>query len=314
MEPEKQRAILFYDLCRLCLENAGVNDTITTTNLVRDIFLCTGVHVDSEDNLPRKICHQCLEIVVQAKRLRVLAVANETHLKSLFDDNETFIIGPFNKTDQSQIERNTISRKSSTDSDRTVKLEIVENFNNCPEEKIQSGKRKTSNSSDQSETEVKKKISVRNDLFDSSAAVHQTEEKKIIKVRNDLFDSAAAVTSSTKEVNTPSLKQNLKVKIKRFKTETGDCFHYVCGVCQKKFSAWKKYYLHQKTHNRHIICPLDTCGKKFASKGDLEKHVRTHTGERPYSCNLCDKRFSQRGTLKSHKLTVHAESGSPEKS
>lgn len=29
----------------------------------------------------------CLEVVVKAKRLRVLAKENETHLKSLFDDD-----------------------------------------------------------------------------------------------------------------------------------------------------------------------------------------------------------------------------------
>ena len=57
------------------------------------------LQVDSEDNLPRKICYQCLEIVSKAKTLRVLAAANEIHLKSLFDDNESFTIG-FNKTNQ----------------------------------------------------------------------------------------------------------------------------------------------------------------------------------------------------------------------
>ncbi|KAJ8711394.1 hypothetical protein PYW07_008636 [Mythimna separata] len=286
------KTILFYDLCRLCLENAGVDDMFTKPELIQDVLLCTGVNVASQDNLPRKICSKCLEIVVNAKQLRVLAAANDRHLTSLFDDDETFTIG-FNSSSQRQKEGSIISRKSSTDSDRTVKLEIVEHFDSFAEEKqeSQSKKRKTSDSSEHNKSEELKKISVRKDLFDSSGAV----------------------TSSSKEVTTTSVKQNLKVKIKRIKTDTGDSFHYVCDVCHKKFNAWKKYYLHQKTHNRNIMCPLDVCGKKFATKGDLEKHMRTHTGERPFQCDLCDKRFAQRGSLKSHKLTVHSKTVTPEK-
>ncbi|KAJ8713057.1 hypothetical protein PYW08_008361 [Mythimna loreyi] len=282
------KTVLFYDLCRLCLENPGADDIFIKPDLVQDVFLCTGVKVASDDNLPRKICSKCLEVVVNAKKLRVLAVENDNHMKSLFDDSETFEIG-FNSSYQRQ--KNS-SRKSSTDSDKTVKLEIVEHIDDNlveEEQENQSKKRKTSDSSEHNKSEEVKKISVRKDLFDSSGAV----------------------TSSTKDATT--VKQNLKVKIKRIKTDTGDSFYYVCDVCQKKFNTWKKFYLHQKTHNRNIMCPLDVCGKKFATKGDLEKHMRTHTGERPFHCDLCDKRFAQRGSLKSHKLTVHSKTVSPEK-
>nr|XP_049699229.1 zinc finger protein 271 isoform X3 [Helicoverpa armigera] len=230
---EQRKVILFYDLCRLCLENAGVDDMFTKADLVEDILLCTGVNVTSQENLPRKICAKCLEIVVNARQLRDLATANDRHLSSLFDDGDSIIVG-FNK-------------------------------NQC-----------------------------------------ESAPKKL-SVRKDLFDSSVAVISSTKDDKSESeVKQQLKVKMKRIKTESGDSFNYVCDVCHKEFNAWKKYYLHQKTHNRSIFCPLDGCGKKFATKGDLEKHVRTHTGEKPFKCDLCDKRFAQRGSLKSHKATVHS--------
>ncbi|XP_049699229.2 myoneurin isoform X3 [Helicoverpa armigera] len=230
---EQRKVILFYDLCRLCLENAGVDDMFTKADLVEDILLCTGVNVTSQENLPRKICGKCLEIVVNARQLRDLAMANDRHLSSLFDDGDSIIVG-FNK-------------------------------NQC-----------------------------------------ESAPKKLT-VRKDLFDSSVAVISSTKDDKSEAeVKQQLKVKMKRIKTESGDSFNYVCDVCHKEFNAWKKYYLHQKTHNRSIFCPLDGCGKKFATKGDLEKHVRTHTGEKPFKCDLCDKRFAQRGSLKSHKATVHS--------
>lgn len=76
--------------------------------------------------------------------------------------------------------------------------------------------------------------------------------------------------------------------------------------CGKTFDVYKKLYLHQRSHDRKNICPLDGCEKKFATKGDLEKHIRTHTGERPYQCEVCGKKFTQRGSLKGHRETVHA--------
>lgn len=39
------KSVLFYDLCRLCLENPGAVDIFTKTDLVHDVFLCTGVNV-----------------------------------------------------------------------------------------------------------------------------------------------------------------------------------------------------------------------------------------------------------------------------
>lgn len=279
---EQRKVILFYDLCRLCLENAGVDDMFTKADLVEDILLCTGVNVTSQENLPRKICGKCLEIVVNARQLRDLATANDRHLSSLFDDGDSIIVG-FNKN-QSQNENSTLSRKISTDSDRSVKLEIVEHCEN----ESSSKKRKSLDTNKNCESAPKK-----------------------LSVRKDLFDSSVAVISSTKDDKSESeVKQQLKVKMKRIKTESGDSFNYVCDVCHKEFNAWKKYYLHQKTHNRSIHCPLDGCGKKFATKGDLEKHVRTHTGEKPFKCDLCDKRFAQRGSLKSHKATVHSPNDS----
>ncbi|XP_021182591.3 uncharacterized protein LOC110370907 isoform X2 [Helicoverpa armigera] len=257
---EQRKVILFYDLCRLCLENAGVDDMFTKADLVEDILLCTGVNVTSQENLPRKICGKCLEIVVNARQLRDLAMANDRHLSSLFDDGDSIIVG-FNKN-QSQNENNTQSRKISTDSDRSVKLEIVEH-------------------SEQSENESSSK-------------------------KRKSLDTNKNISSTKDDKSEAEVKQQLKVKMKRIKTESGDSFNYVCDVCHKEFNAWKKYYLHQKTHNRSIFCPLDGCGKKFATKGDLEKHVRTHTGEKPFKCDLCDKRFAQRGSLKSHKATVHS--------
>ncbi|KAH9645561.1 hypothetical protein HF086_005210 [Spodoptera exigua] len=288
---EQPKPVPFRDLCRLCLENEGFTNICSKEGLSHDIYLCTGVVISTQDSLPQKICFKCIEIVVNAKWLRDKSMSTERHLKSLFLDDEPLIL-EFSQSEKLKdpTEMKSNSRRSSTDSDRTIKLEIDEtqiSVTKEEEEDIRPKKRKARGS-------------------DTSEALKSSKPDKKISVRKDLFNSpqAPSVTSSTKDVVT-SIKQNLKVKIKRIKTSTGDSFYYVCDLCQKKFNAWKKYYLHQKTHNRNIVCPV--CEKKFATKGDVEKHVRTHTGERPFACDVCDRRFSQRGSLKSHKISVHQQ-------
>lgn len=298
---EQPKPVPFYNLCRLCLENEGLTKICSKEGLARDVYLCTGVVVSSQDNLPQKICYKCVEIVVNAKWLRDKTTATDRHLKSLFVDDEPLSLG-LNQLEKDRAEQISNSRRSSTDSDRTIKLEIDETQFCVNEEEGEEEKEVEAEKEEEEEDIKPKKRKTRRS--DSSETSESSRPKKKITVRKDLFNGSqtSSVTSSTKDVVT-SIKKNLKVKIKRIKTSTGDSFYYVCDICQKKFNAWKKYYLHQKTHNRNIICPL--CEKKFATKGDVEKHVRIHTGERPYACDQCDKRFTQRGSLKSHKISVH---------
>lgn len=44
----KQKATLFYQLCRLCLEGEGICDVFETENLLQDIYTYTGVIVSIE--------------------------------------------------------------------------------------------------------------------------------------------------------------------------------------------------------------------------------------------------------------------------
>lgn len=183
---EQPKPVPFYNLCRLCLENEGLTKICSKEGLARDVYLCTGVVVSSQDNLPQKICYKCVEIVVNAKWLRDKTTATDRHLKSLFVDDEPLSLG-LNRSETDPAEQISNSRRSSTDSDRTIKLEIdetqfcvneeegeekeVEAVKEEEEEDIKPKKRKTrrSDSSETSESSrPKKKITVRKDLFNGS--------------------------------------------------------------------------------------------------------------------------------------------------
>lgn len=272
---EEDKVPLQSRLCRLCLEYPGVVDIFDKTELVQDIYLCTGVKIHETNNLPRKVCTKCLEIVTNAKELRILVEANETQMRVLFDNGNDLDHG-INKT-------NNENEDTSSSSDDEGRLYIDEKF-------------VTDDRSDE-DIKITKRKEVR-----SSSSENSEEPLTKISVRKDLLKPKYKNISSKKQANTESTK---KVISKNCKTKSDVNATYTCAWCTKTFTTSKKLYCHQRLHNKNIPCPKKSCEKKFSTKGDMEKHFRTHTGERPYSCDICDKSFTQRGTLKTHKETVH---------
>ncbi|XP_063628621.1 zinc finger and SCAN domain-containing protein 5A-like isoform X1 [Cydia splendana] len=278
MSTEAPRNLFFYELCRLCLENAGATDVFESGEFLEDIFACTGVKLAHADNLPHKVCTKCLDIVKSSKELRILAKKNDAHLRTLFgdvdSDAETVILEPSTRTTHE-----TASKAGSETSEP------------------KSSKEKLSFLLQEGEENSTKAIP----MF-----------RQTIVLRKDLFPPSSQSASSPTETKTPD--KILKVKVEEEnrckRTKTGDddetvIFH--CNDCDKSFDKYKKLYLHQRLHNKKIFCPLDACGKKFATKGDMEKHIRTHTGEKPFKCKQCKKSFAQRVSLRQHISSLHDE-------
>lgn len=260
----------YSDLCRLCLKEPGVEDLFETTDLLQDVYLCTGVKVKKSNNLPRKICVKCLEIVRNAKKLRIMVKENETHMKIFFDID-------IQQVDEANYEDESSSTSIKANSRSSVEDRIGADNQEDTKKVV---KRERSSSS---ENQQPQKIFVRKDLHTPSS-------------RMSLPGIEGTYTEGTKYGISKTHATN----------KLGEMdVSYTCAMCPKTFPTWKKVYCHQRTHNKNIECSIKNCGKKFATKGDLEKHIRIHTGERPYKCNKCDMSFSQRCTLRIHLDTVH---------
>ncbi|KAJ2942903.1 hypothetical protein O0L34_g15092 [Tuta absoluta] len=288
---ETTGVILFYEKCRLCLASPGEKPIFETQGLQEDIIHCTGVKILRSDNLPEKICSNCLKVVLNSKALREMVVTNDKYLKTLFlndhdDDSRETVCLEYEKTDKPTQSKK--RKKDSSGDKRNLKNATCLNENDddseslCPEEVANNKKSKR-------------------DSTGVTSSDSQTNANPVLKVRKDLFE---ATTTTSDTVKVRNIEDYKKYK-ERIKLDPDFVVEYECETCEKNYESYKKLYLHSRQHNKKYVCPLDACGKSFSTKGDLEKHLRTHTGVRPYTCEICDKTFTQQGTLKHHKENVH---------
>ncbi|XP_047999353.1 zinc finger and BTB domain-containing protein 49-like [Leguminivora glycinivorella] len=281
MSTDAPRNLFFYELCRLCLENAGVTDVFESGEFLIDIFECTGVKLAHADNLPHKVCKKCLDIVTSSKELRILASKNDAHLRLLFppddadSDAETVILEPGTRTvSESSSSKNTQFQSSKE------KLSFL----------LQEGEEDSS----QNMPVVTQTISFRKDLFPTSTQPSSSPTKTKAPIKTEPGEK------------TLKIKVEEETRCKRIKRGDNGEVTFNCDECDKVFDKAKKLYLHQRHHDKKIFCPLDACGKKFTTKGDMTKHIRTHTGEKPYKCKMCSKSFAQRVSLRQHITNIHS--------
>ncbi|CAB3246459.1 unnamed protein product [Arctia plantaginis] len=266
---DQRKELVSSELCRLCLKEAGEKKLFEKRDLVEDIYLCTGVKITKSNNLPGKICKQCLKTVSDAKKFRLMVQDNEMHMKILFDHEDC----------------------------ATEELDELSNEKDSSTCTTQSG----SSIEDKDTTDDDEKINVPN-IREKSIFEHDTKNQ--IAVRKDLFYSSIMNSESKNCTFIEGTKYGIS-KTSIVNADNDVKVTYTCAECPKTFSSWKKVYCHQRVHNKTVVCSRKDCGKKFATKNDMVKHMRTHTGERPYTCDICDKGFTQRGTLKIHKESTH---------
>ncbi|XP_063540929.1 zinc finger protein 184-like [Cydia strobilella] len=284
MSTEATRNLFFYELCRLCLENAGATDVFESGEFLDDIYACTGVKLTHADNLPHKVCKKCLDIVKSSKELRMLATKNNAHLHTLFGDSgsdaETVILEPSTRTTQ-----DTASKAGYETSELPISSKEKLSF------LLQEGQVENSTKAIPVNRQT---IALRKDLFPPSPKSTSSPSKAKAAVENDT------------PVKLLKVKVERENRCERIKIGDNETVTFYCNECDKGFDKPKKLYLHRRLHNKKIVCPLDTCGKKFTTKGDMEKHTRTHTGEKPFKCKQCNKSFAQRVSLRQHVSNLHS--------
>lgn len=57
---------------------------------------------------------------------------------------------------------------------------------------------------------------------------------------------------------------------------------YKCSSCEKEFTSWEYFKVHQKIHSENLNLKCDICDKTFSALACLRGHYKVHNGEKPF--------------------------------
>lgn len=57
---------------------------------------------------------------------------------------------------------------------------------------------------------------------------------------------------------------------------------YKCSTCEKEFTSWEYFKVHQKIHSENLNLKCDICDRTFSALACLRGHYKVHNGEKPF--------------------------------
>ncbi|KAL4711773.1 hypothetical protein ACJJTC_005942 [Scirpophaga incertulas] len=229
--------------CRLCFENPGLRDIFENEDLLKEIFLCTGLKLHPDGRLPQKICERCFEIVKKAKELRSKAKDNDFHLQSIFNAitewaNESCGV---------------------TNSSKNICVDSTE---------IQ-------------DVPVKSRISVRNDLCSVSpeSATSKRKSKESDEIILDTINTCKKLFLEDKtvlyECRVCQKRYDKWKKLYLHQRSHKKSIACPIAACGKKFVTKGDVEKHLRTHTGVKPFACDECDRSFTQRCSLKQHKET---------------------------------------
>ncbi|XP_075168098.1 uncharacterized protein LOC142240288 [Haematobia irritans] len=278
-------------ICRVCMQQRDdMTDLFTQIagqpvwNLLRD---CGGIPVRRNDNLPDKICDNCIERLWKAHAFRLDCQKAHRDIIQL--------VQPITTDDE-----------FISDHD-PEKSEVLDKFHTGVIEKFESQKQNDYPfaSCDSIET-----LSTRED--DTTVEMHcetTTVNNYVITTIKEETTLEPSSTDETEKIikRRKPRKPTTRRKPKDEMANPGPCqeegMGAVCTVCQKVYANAELLRHHMYTHNKPHLCT--TCGKTFSQIQAYKNHKNSHSGVRPYPCRICTKHFADLSNRNKHEKAIH---------
>ncbi|XP_053608784.1 gastrula zinc finger protein XlCGF57.1-like [Plodia interpunctella] len=279
--------------CRTCLNEFTdkMFDIFTDKTNVESLFTMltssTSIMIDQEDNLPKEMCRNCYECLINFWEFKKLAERIDYQLHFQFGHDSGLAVK--------------LESENDMNSD-TLEVDFVDT-----EAKIQSEYHQCSSNEElKSEIPAKKfECKICSNLFDSS-----------YKLDEHFSLLCKPISYQCKICNKEYKTEN---KLARHNKLRHDKNLYTCILCSETFRHHFKYVKHLVSHNKKVnrqcmveINQNDTnqsfkcnsCTADFKSMNALAAHMRIHTKKgRVLSCSICNKIFKKTSHLKRHELS-----------
>lgn len=254
--------------CRICLKSCSKHsqDVINFEDLY---CICTGLQFDSDD-IPRKICESCINMLYSINEFKELCEQTETFLE-------------YERLQRNYVASITVAGESTVEILEVENEESVEQFHNITEEEtseftmefeydknLTDFQDKETISQQQQASDIRTTCKRCNINFSSSLKYHRHIKNVHSKEKNPRYYCAHCPASY--KIKT-ELKKHLKSK------HTKEKPNFPCKFCDKIFHVWATRYYHiLREHQQIDRFECHICGKKFLQKGKLVEHMHSHTG------------------------------------
>ncbi|XP_047031743.1 uncharacterized protein LOC124638734 [Helicoverpa zea] len=286
-----------HDRCRSCSNLEACVDIFEQKDddgfdVAYKLKIIGGIEVEKTDDLPLRICLNCLQELENAYKFRRKCQDADKVLRSSARHIKVEVI---DKQDPHDTQHESIQDHDMHDADEIdVTFEPIGDVPN--DGQLNDPKPK-----------VKKENVIR-------------KKKKVRKLRYDYWKVCEICGKHTRnlvshlDAHSTGKLYSCNVCDKKFKFKSGLIIHKAvhdptpkktCEVCGKTFHILAQYRRHFVYHANERKYECETCGKRFNTMDILRVHYRTHTDERPFSCEECGKTFRTAGCVSRHKRIVH---------
>ncbi|XP_067613492.1 zinc finger protein 492-like isoform X3 [Eurosta solidaginis] len=262
------------------------------------------------DELPKKICFECLQQLLSAYHFQQMCVQSEKHIRELLIKKRTGLnistmVEPaievetetnkeganpennFNTDSSIQNLYHTIQQPHRAATKPGVKLEEVQVNSTLHLRSID--KLLEDKNSEGEPSEFIKNEPIEGDQPTIEYSDHDAMHSTICMKK----DNELSVEPEELQISMSNLKM-------RRRSHDGDK-PYKCSACSRNFSCKETLLVHRKSHEKFKRQPCDICGKNFY-KNDLKTHKLVHNHEKKHKCDFCEKCFVRASYLRSHML------------
>lgn len=322
-------------LCRLCARHdSSLKSVFSRTNnvlLVDLIAIVCPIKIDVNDEYPKNVCEECLEVIVSANKLRITSVKSDLN----------FRLGKFSTTIEPNIEEPPITIKQEYNGSDPLVVEVPMQCEDLQEQQI-------TNFSVQRFNEKKAKEEISNffcepcrksfnglTTYEKHIGVHHSDDYSICadKKTQGTKDDPRDTTLYRCDICPKAFLQKLPLEVHLLNSHSGyhkqivnipipkKCYPLQCLKCSNTFFDHKSYCRHLRdVHQISIKSQRDTfncteCGYSSIYQSNYRSHMKTRHGliislKKPknsevFQCQKCDFVSVIRSNFRKHMRFCH---------